>query len=313
MDSLKFAFDTLIVGALALPWLALFMRMFFEPSPAPSPETRLAFLSALPDHTREAVAGVLIVALGYFLGSAVTRISNDFFNDELWFILPTESAIRTSVYSKEYCNVHTALKTLNVNLPLVLGHAAVAENAVCTATGEYRRHVVSELFRIQEGRLLLAGEDKLTRLKEFHDQIVILRGSVLNGTVLAVLSLFGICACYRVRFSGRLRQAICYLPAGALLAYGLFSLARHFSDLWKAGTSFPYDDPPLAELVLILLGICGFLVCRRTSKEDLRVFRNVWILAVVLSLIAYGAWWWTEVMYDEQVIHSNLQASVSQR
>jgi len=305
MDSLKFAFDTLIVGALALPWLALFVRMYFVQSA--TADSRLAIVSALPEHTREAVASVLIVALGYFLGAAATRISNNFFNDELWFALPTESSIRASVYDREYCNVHSALKSYNVNLPLVLGHAAAAETAVCTAVGEVRRHVVTELFRIQEGRLLLAGEDKLARLKEFHDQIIILRGSALNGTALAVLSLFGLCACYRARFSDRLRRAISYLPALALLGYGLFSLYRHFADYHpRAAHGFPYEDPPLAELVLILFAICGFLVCRRTSKEDLRVYRNTWILAVVLTLIAHGAWWWTEVLYNEQVIHSSL-------
>jgi len=80
MESLKFAFDTLIVGTLALPWLAILVRMF-----APSlftDEARKTFplLTALPDHTREAVASALIIAMGYLLGSAVSRASSDFFD-----------------------------------------------------------------------------------------------------------------------------------------------------------------------------------------------------------------------------------------
>jgi hypothetical protein len=31
MDALKLAFDTLIVGALALPWLAVLLRMYVAP------------------------------------------------------------------------------------------------------------------------------------------------------------------------------------------------------------------------------------------------------------------------------------------
>ena len=76
MDSLKFAFDTLIIGALALPWLWLFMRIFFQRSNGQ--DVKFPIISALSDSTRQMVGGVLILALGYFPGSAVSRISSDF-------------------------------------------------------------------------------------------------------------------------------------------------------------------------------------------------------------------------------------------
>jgi hypothetical protein len=308
MDSLKFAFDTLIVGALALPWLVLFVRMFFEQAPAGTPDNQLAWIGPLPEHTREAVASVLVFALGYFLGSAVTRISNNLFDDELWRVLPTESAIRASVYAHEYCDIHVSLKKADLNLPLELGHATKAEDALCAAADDIKQRVVTELFRTQESRLLLAGEDKIARLKEYHDQIIILRGSILNGTVLLVLSGYGICACYRAQLPGGRKRLIWYTPAFLLLAYGLFSLCLHLLE-FRSNTvvAVPYHAPPLAEFVLILFGITGFADCRRTEKEDLRLYRNVWVLALVLSTLAYGGWWWTEVMYDNQVIHSNLQ------
>lgn len=28
-------------------------------------------------------------------------------------------------------------------------------------------------------------------------------------------------------------------------------------------------------------------------------------MAAVLTLIGYGSWWWTEVLYNQQVIHSS--------
>ena len=57
--------------------------------------------------------------------------------------------------------------------------------------------LVAELFRLQEGKLLLVSEEKLGRLHELHDQIEILRGATLNGAILFTLSWFGLCALYR--------------------------------------------------------------------------------------------------------------------
>ena len=109
MDALKFAFDTLIVGALALPWLWLFMRIFFQRSNG-EPPLKFPLIDALSESTRQAVAGVLILAVGYLLGSAVSRISSDFFDDkEILHELPTQSSIRQGVYLHEYCDVHSVL------------------------------------------------------------------------------------------------------------------------------------------------------------------------------------------------------------
>jgi hypothetical protein len=279
--------------------------MFLKPIGSSPFGNKLALIEVLPDHTRETVASVLVIAIGYFLGSAVIRISETFFNDELWRALPTESSIRASIYRHEYCDIHGALKDLDLNLPLELGHAAKAEQALCSGNVDHEPQitaVTTELFRVQEARLLLDGEDKTVRLKEFHDQIVVLRGGLLNGVVLFLLSLFGICACYRARSRNGLQRTIFYLPTSALLAYGLFSLGKHISKGLPIG-----GDPPLAELILILLGFFGLLACNENGAAELRFFRNIWCIAAVLSLIAYGAWWWTEVRYDEHVIHSTFQ------
>jgi hypothetical protein len=74
----------------------------------------------------------------------------------------------------------------------------------------------------------------------------------------------------------------------------------------SATASIPYDeysDPPLAEAVLVLLGVGG--LCLRLADDSPRLFRNVCLMAAVLTLIGYGSWWWTEVLYDQQVIHSS--------
>jgi len=52
----------------------------------------------------------------------------------------------------------------------------------------------------------------------------------------------------------------------------------------------------------ILLGIGGLFVVSK-AKEAAFYFRTC-VVAAVISVVCFGAWWWTEVMYDLQVIHS---------
>ena len=33
-------------------------------------------------------------------------------------------------------------------------------------------------------------------------------------------------------------------------------------------------------------------------------FSKITVAALVITLTCYGGWWWTEVLYDSQVIHS---------
>ena len=324
MDSLKFAFDTLVVGALALPWLWLFMRIFFQRGSS-GKDIKLPLIGALPDTTRQAVAGVLILALGYFLGAAVSRISSNFFDDDdILHRMATQTSIRRGVYLHEYCDAHSVL--VATKLPAELVDMPGGQAAFCKKEGEQLEQLMAEFFSLQEGKLLLEGEEKLGRLREFHDQIEILRGAPFNGAILFTLSWFGLCALYRARLpAGRLRiplKCAAYAPAVACLLLGLWHMREHFSRLNEpprnpvvdvTPTTNPYEghrDPPLAEAVLVLLGVGG--LCLRLTDDNPRLFRNICLMAGVLTLIAYGSWWWTEVLYDQQVIHSfptNIQSS----
>ena len=315
MDSLKFAFDTLIVGALALPWLWLFMRIFFQHDKSEE-EIKFPIIGALSESTRQAVAGVLILALGYVLGSAVSRISSDFFDDnEILHRMATQSSIRRGVYLHEYCDEHSVL--VATKLPAALLDLPGGQAAFCKKDGDQLEQLVVEFFSLQEGKLLLEGEEKLGRLREFHDQIEILRGAALNGAILFILSWFGLCALYRARLpAGRLRIPLLfasYAPAIVCLLLGVWQMKQHFAHLHEpsrimvadAPTPNPFEghrDPPLAEAVMILLGIGGLSL--HLTDDNPRLFRNVCLMAGVLTLVTYGSWWWTEVLYDQQVIHS---------
>jgi len=343
MDALKFAFEILIVGALALPWLAMLILMF---APAGTESERdvdslNVSLSVIPVDSRAAVGVVLIVAVGYLLGSAVSRISKNLLNDELWRSFPTEDKIRAQVYHDEYCT-ENVLADLNFpetefsthsNIPRALCPevAAVAASLAeelhpvsgtpmkdslakkrarlrqLSSTSEEQEEFsrrVEEIFRLQEGKLLLSGEDKTDRLKQYYDQITVLRGAAFNGVLLLAFSAFGLLATLRARFPRhRLVNALAFVPGGLFSLYGIYSLQHH----WLLNADARYSDPPLAELVCFLLGVVGLLVVLKARTATYYV--PTAMVATVLTVISFGGWWWTEVMYNLQVIHSVPQLS----
>lgn len=429
MDALKFAFEILIVGALALPWLAILIRMFVdepvaEDRKAPDPrhpwrrpptDDGPFHLSVVPESVRSAVAAAFVVAIGYLLGSSVSRISRDFFNNDLLLRgLPTEDRIRDEVYRHEYCTEdvlnaeelpvkgHKRLpKSLcggitadpgtregadqqvgsisddgvyiaptTVSSPLTVTVTATSSERVGTAeitlsppavemspstatltAGQKLRFMatltpsetkapalgvpgsahalvswminpsrvpaenrevenknfsrrVKEMFLLQESDLLLNGQDKVDRLKQFYDQINVLRGAAFNGFILFFLCLFG---CGRNAGHNRRHRPfklIAFSAAGFLVICGAISLLNH----WRGRLSF-YNEPPLGELVLLLLGVGGFFVIRNAKRDS--NYGVTCAIASVLTLISFGGWWWTEIMYNLQVIHSQPELLVT--
>ncbi|MGA2808593.1 MAG: hypothetical protein ABSE87_10690 [Terracidiphilus sp.] len=297
-DALKFAFEILVVGALALPWLTVLNRMF-----PTRPGSGLHFdLSAVPKPAQTAVSAAVVLAFGYLLGSVVSRISRDIFNDELFGNLPTEDRIREAVYKNEYCTEHLVR---NLSLPFKPDPALAHKFGFCPGTvqmdtPERFEERVTDLFRLQESALLLQGQDKVDRLKQYFDQINILRGAALNGLILFALCAFGSLGTLRARWIAHpILKALTFVPAAAVAAYGLYSLIlNHYVHPSRS----IYADPPLAETVLLLLGMGGLVVVSK-AKEAAAYFRTC-VVAGILTVVSFGAWWWTEVMYDIQVIHS---------
>ena len=301
MDALKFAFETLIVGALAVPWLLLFLCMFFERPPTGA-TTEIPFFSAMPPKAHEVLSLALVIGIGYFLGAAVSRIASDFLDDEdvLWK-LPTEGKIRQEVYYHEYCHDHSVLEGLTLPSKEAQGHHALfctPPSKLPKQSDERRDRMVAEFFHLQESKLLLIGDEKTSRIRGLHDQIGILRGATLNFAVLLVLACFGLSGQWRTS-EHPIRVLASYLPALAILAAGVGTLVRHVA----GGAGETFHDPPLAEIVLILLGLVGFAVTNRCELAA-RWFTNGLVAGVPLTVVAYCAWWWTEVLYDQQIIHS---------
>ena len=304
LDALKFAFEILIVGALALPWLAVLYRMF----PDPNPSNSRFDLSFVPETARNVVWVAIVVAAGYLVGSAVSRFSRDFFNDELWQPLPTEDVIRDSVYYDEYC-AEPSLAYTYWSQPIHLAPLPDFCPVNPTRTVAFREltpdqndrfHVrVQEVFRLQDSELLLQGLDKVDRLKQYFDQLNVLRGAALNSFILFALAVFGSLGRLKLHWSKhRALVVLTFLPSAAATIYTLFSLWRH----WYHGTQSIYSDPPLAELVLLFVSAVGLYVAWKPEKD--MAYLRICVIAFIVMVVSFGSWWWTEVMYDLQVIHS---------
>jgi hypothetical protein len=93
-------------------------------------------------------------------------------------------------------------------------------------------------------------------------------------------------------------KEIAFLPAIALILVGSERLVNHV----LTSQDRLYTDPPLAELVLLVLGVVGVLIVLRTTES--RLYLPTCAMAIVLVVVSLGGWWWTEVMYDLLVIHS---------
>jgi hypothetical protein len=320
LDAVKFAFEILIVGALALPWLATVRRMLFSPNPAASPPS---YLSALPRGSRSTVAIAMVLAFGYVVGSAVSRVSRDLFNDESLRRIPTEDKIRDGVYQDEYCsqdlldmdkylpffdNYPLSGKSRLSNEPSVSEKNALSEmhsklqRAFCPGRGDTREKLdarIKEMFSLQEGELLLQGEDKVGRLKQYYDQITVLRGAALNGFILFLVCAFGCCGNLRGYWQDRrILKGLTILPAALVTLYGSVQLWFHLHDRIQNH----YSDPPLAEFVLILLGVFGLYVTLKAEKVP--SYSRTCLVAAIVTVTCFGGWWWTEIMYDLQVVHS---------
>jgi hypothetical protein len=328
MDALKFAFEILIVGALALPWLALLIRIFSPPevqAASEHPNGYLGpFLSLVPKGDRGTVGLVLIVAVGYLLGSAVSRISRDLFNDE---IFPLEDNIRAQVYYNEYCQADVMNDRY---LPYTIKpHPQLKDsNEMCNYAANYGLHkplpplplktpatsaeapvklptfteLAGEMFRLQEGQLLLSGGDKVERLKGFYDQLEVLRGGAVNGFVVLALCGFGCLGSLRAGLSRhRFWRLLVLLPACVFIVGGFGWMLHH----WSAPEIYTrYSDPPLVELGLFLLGLVGLCATLKAKAGSVRSQLYTGAVAAVLTVITFGGWWWTEVMYDLHVIHA---------
>src|SRR5260221_13380144 len=149
MDALKIALETIIVGALALPWMALLVDLFYPAKERPLGDL-LPKLDGLNSNTVSAIGGVFLFAMAYLVGSSVTRVAEDFFNDDDLAIKVTEDGIRSAVYCKpsEPWLMQTGVVLTNENGVRLDGATLCAEPA---------DDRVKQAFGAAESALFIAG------------------------------------------------------------------------------------------------------------------------------------------------------------
>lgn len=316
MGAFSIAFDTVIVGALALPWVLLVLHFFFSNN-----ESSVGtFFEWVGKQNQPAVAGVLLFAVAYSLGSAVSRIAQDFFDDDdlhvqvsqyLLQMGVTETSIRTDVYCR------TLQRGVVPDKP---GESSSGKrqhfrenDSNCEYTGRWivskthdwisnQQTLATDMFHLQEAALLLKGTDATERMRQFRDQIMVLRGVTFDGLIAFSLLLFW----WSARLRSKLRWAV-------LLLYVVPAGVATFNHLRDRTAS----DPPYMEFTLWVLTGAGWYVLRQGArkreeqeepgeKEDHLELRTAHlILAVVITAAGFLGWWATQVLYDQQVIYSS--------
>jgi hypothetical protein len=385
MGALTIAFDTTVVGALALPWVVLVVHLFFFDG-----QNRIdQALRWIKDQQAQAAAGVLLFAMTYTLGSAVSRIAQDCFNDDDLHLrifglsivrdVVTENRILTRVYCESDSNFLLPEEKSNVALswkiaqfreqsclctqahaswvrvkakggdladaaqPVVAEVTAVPASAgpsgaassnagsPCKASEnptdesqlseeeqERRKEErfiksAADILGLQENALMEKGQDYSVRLRQLHDQVMVLRGAAFNGVLGLSLSLFAWEAVLRRKKPGSwVRWAFVALPAFYIFV-GVIATRHHFAD------GFP-PDPPYMEFTLFLLAAVGGwslirpLAPASTAEEHRgtaassclpeKHWLRIILLSAALTIGAFLGWWSTEMLYAQQVIYS---------
>ena len=294
-----------------------------------------SFLNWVKKQEQPAVAGVLLFAMAYTLGSAVTRVAQDFFNDsdlrlQLGRHLLHESVTEDRILTRVYCSAddHQLLRAgaENPTLGSKLKEFQAQKSLCGLPLGGLTLHkyeqkddefidTVAEILGLQENALMGKGGDFTVRLRQLHDQVMVLRGAAFNGMIGFTLCVFALGAALR-REKPRSWLSLVIVPVPAIIfAVAAIALNNHFHEHLPA-------DPPYMEFTLLLLALVGaWLVWKKPSLETpaqsearrdkgtkcswrKEQWAKLVLLSAILALAAALGWWSTEVLYGEQVIYS---------
>jgi len=336
MGALTIAFDITIVGALALPWVYLVIHLFFSEGENHIQQA----LNWVNEHKAQVPAGILLFAMTYTLGSAVSRIAQDFFNDDDLYVQTdghllrwpvTEDRIRAHVYcdddkqdllpnNPKEADSAMAREIRDLQSLLLPGDP---DCAMARKIWDLRRHnpesackavmsawipwnkednpnglvrIATHIFGIQENTLMDKG-DYSARLRQLHDQIMVLRGAAFSGLIAFSLCLFAwgaILTCNpasgdKARSRNEAASPDKPVPSGGpasdgkphpwmrwtfavaanvftilLTAVALIALVHHIA---QKDLRFP-PDPPYMEFTLFLLSGAGLLLLLPSLLRD---------------------------------------------
>jgi hypothetical protein len=288
MGAVSIAFDMTITGALALPWLLLAIHLFYPDAVQQVP----ILLRWLRRVNQPAAVAVLLFAAAYSLGTAASRMAYDFFNDNDLHLSDTDVNLKLQptkmvllrvgvtedrILASVYCQHQSLLGEKQASSALA-GQIDDFESHNCMCWQTLRWHVrlapgqdeedealigaAVNAFGLQESAVLLKGSDATERLRQLHDQVMVLRGAAFNGMIALSLCLFAWGATVAVeKRRSVLRWILALVPFGYLLL-ALIAIFHHL--LGPRAIS----DPPYMEFTLILLGVAGgWLVWKRPNPR----------------------------------------------
>lgn len=325
MSALSIAFDITIVGALALPWALLIVHLFYFEG-----EDKLKTLVDWIENPQQAAAaGVMVFALTYTMGSVVSRLAYDVANDDDLSLVIGHRILRVGanqnrIVAKGYCEAdRNQLLRAGPENPAL--EEKVSQFRLHKTDGgcdhvmrwmsltkfleldDALRETTGDIFGLQENALMLKGEDPTLRLRQLHDQIMVLRGAGFDGLIASALCLFGWGLKVRKYWPRSPWRWILATTPGLFAAVGVVALRNHFED--GAGS-----DPPYMEVCLILLGAAGAWLLWKPRANDAGptgtpdgIFRGwapVTLLSAVLTVVVIMGWWSTQVAYTQRVIYS---------
>lgn len=175
-----------------------------------------------------------------------------------------------------------------------------------------------DIFGLRENALVVKGEDFTIRLRQLHDQIMVLCGAAFKGAVGFSLCVFAWAATVRREMPG---SWLALVPVPLLyFEVTLIATIHHFA-------AREPSDPPYMEFTLLPLTLLGaWLVwkppsppkvektrAKETGREKMASTKCDWhgadwarlvLLSLILTTAAVLGWWSTEVLYREQVVYA---------
>jgi hypothetical protein len=291
MDAFKLAFETVLVGALALPWLWLAGVLMHGNLPCVARLLR----KIVPAGSVPATVGVAAFSFAYLLGSAICPVAQEFLDDMDSIGFPTQDTIQARIVGSQ-----DAGPVLSEGGPQRLTKIS-DRNAW---EGERVVRLTGAIFRREESAILLTSAEASERLNRLHERLTILTGATFSGFTLAMLLVFAWCGARRSRLHAaavhcwhrRGMEALTFFPCALIVFWGAWNLIKD----WHKHS---VDDPPIMEMVLLILGVFG-LVVTATRSPAIAALPGKLLFVTFLTVLSYGGYLSTEPTYIHEVMDS---------
>lgn len=201
MDELKLAFETIIVGLLAIPWVLILFHLAFCIIARRSLLTKVgAFLT--DSHQSFALVGPILIGLAYCGGTILFPLADQYFNDPHFLpYVKGDDRIRVDTLTKVYfdrkhkyydlstrdfagmANAERVIKVIKTRGPDALKPGNRNLEYVSKEDYENLESAIHALYNYQKFQDY-NSVNGYEVLKPLHSRIVVLRGAVLNGLLL---------------------------------------------------------------------------------------------------------------------------------